>query len=284
MSITCRIVPFAALLVALLVWNHGTTPALRGDAAEIARIRHHLEGAETLLHGRDLSTLTVTQRAARSRRIAELRAYRERGAFPHNHRLPGRRTPVVVDEHGTRCAMAYLIEQSGQRELVARIAETRNLARIRDLADEPELIAWLDRNGVTLAEAARIQPEYGDVTFTPPGPRAPWAGPAAGAGLVVVGLGLNVSSGESQEERNLRGLVGVVSGAVGAGLGAPALSEGGGPGVLGALDITIGVISIGLGIRQLNTGGGIPRDAHGLAPTLWMDRDGTRRVAVMARF
>lgn len=56
--------------------------------------------------------------------------------------------------------MAYLIEQSGHGGLVARIATTHNTARIGDLKDDAELVAWLHRNGLTVAEAARIQPAY----------------------------------------------------------------------------------------------------------------------------
>src|SRR5919198_3666141 len=114
-----------------LLWGQG--PRLTGsqlreeNSSEIARVRHHLETAEALLLERDVSPLTPARRDARDRCIAELRAYRRRGAFPHNHRLRDRRTPVFVDEHGTRCAMAFLIEQSGDKALVSRIARTRNL-------------------------------------------------------------------------------------------------------------------------------------------------------------
>lgn len=56
--------------------------------------------------------------------------------------------------------MASLIERSGSPELVQRIATTRNLARVRELADEEALVAWLDTHGMTLDEAARVQPSY----------------------------------------------------------------------------------------------------------------------------
>ena len=39
-------------------------------------------------------------------------------------------------------------------------------ATVRELANESELIAWLDRSGLSVDEAARIQPSYdGDVIF-----------------------------------------------------------------------------------------------------------------------
>ncbi len=56
--------------------------------------------------------------------------------------------------------MAHLIEASGGGELVARVARERNGAFMGELAGDPELVGWLDRNGISLAEAAAIQPRY----------------------------------------------------------------------------------------------------------------------------
>jgi hypothetical protein len=50
--------------------------------------------------------------------------------------------------------MAYLIEEAGDTDFVVRVANTNNNATISDLKDDPELVAWLDRNGLTLDEAA----------------------------------------------------------------------------------------------------------------------------------
>lgn len=133
MSFKYRFCPLAIFSAAVLAWGYSPpagVPLPDGDASrEVARIRRHLVGAEMLIRSRDLSALTAAQRGARERRVAELRSYRQRGVFPHNHGLRDRRTPVFVDEHGTRCAMAYLIDQTGERALVSRIAKTRNLAR-----------------------------------------------------------------------------------------------------------------------------------------------------------
>jgi hypothetical protein len=43
---------------------------------------------------------------------------------------------------------------------VRRIAGERNHARVRELADEPRLAAWLRAAGISLKEAAAIQPSY----------------------------------------------------------------------------------------------------------------------------
>jgi hypothetical protein len=56
--------------------------------------------------------------------------------------------------------MAYLIERSGRRDLVHRIASTQNNAFIAELANDRELRGWLDSVGLSVTEAARIQPTY----------------------------------------------------------------------------------------------------------------------------
>jgi len=190
---------------------------------------------------------------------------------------------VFVDEHGTRCAMAYLIERSGEPTLVSRIARTRNLARIRDLAGDPELVAWLDRNGITIAEAARIQPAYdGEPPSGSDQGSSALAGGAIGAVVGLTGVALNLSLGQSQNSRNARGLTGVLFGLVGAGVGAAILASEEDPArVLGAFDVGLGVVSLGLGLRQLNAR---PAPALAAAPALWRDRSGATRAALVARF
>jgi hypothetical protein len=67
---------------------------------------------------------------------------------------------MFIDSCGTRCAVAHLMEISGQGELVRHIAKTDNVARVHQLARLPEVRAWLDASGLTLDEAARVQPAY----------------------------------------------------------------------------------------------------------------------------
>ena len=125
---------------------------------EVARIQRHLATAEAELRAAE-PDLTLGRHAARAVAIERLHRYRIAGVFPHNHHLDVR-APYFIDDHGTRCAMAHLIEEAGGAELVAAVHATRNNATVHELADEPALIAWLDRNGLTVAEAARIQPSY----------------------------------------------------------------------------------------------------------------------------
>ena len=44
--------------------------------------------------------------------------------------------------------MAHLLELGGEGALVERIARERNHARVRELVDEPRLLAWLEAAGL----------------------------------------------------------------------------------------------------------------------------------------
>lgn len=158
------LVSLRRMLLALAIALVASTSAAD---AEVERVRAHLVGAEALLDARDVSALSPAQRAARARARERLRAYREAGLFPHNHDFADRRVPYFIDAHGTRCAMAHLVESAGGGAYVEHVARTRNNATVHELADDPELLAWLEDNGLTLEEAARIQPTYGDTCSSP---------------------------------------------------------------------------------------------------------------------
>ncbi|MFZ6182126.1 hypothetical protein [Nannocystis pusilla] len=130
---------------------------------ERARLQAHFHEVLLELRGRDVTQLGAPQRAARERLIEELARYAREGRFPRNYvsRAP---LPIFIDPHGTRCAMARLIESTGHAALVARVATHRNFALIRELEGDAALRAWLDEFGLTAAEAGRIQPEYCFVT------------------------------------------------------------------------------------------------------------------------
>lgn len=136
-------------------------------SAEVRRLRAHFDSVDSELRARDISGLTSSQNAQRERLIAWLTEYRNAGVFPVNDRFPDRMVPFFRDSKGTLCAMAYLIDRSGRRDIVDRIAQTQNNALIPDLASDPQLAAWLERSGLTVGEAARIQPTYGGLTNDP---------------------------------------------------------------------------------------------------------------------
>ncbi|MEP6618241.1 MAG: hypothetical protein ABJE47_02955 [bacterium] len=131
------------------------------NAAEIARIRSHFDSVLTELAARDVAALTPAQRVRRGELVTTLTAYRARGVFPHNYDFPGQAMPYFVDRGtGTLCAVAHLLEHTGHRDIVDRVAAMNNNVWVPQLAGDAAFTAWLAENGITLAEAARIQVPY----------------------------------------------------------------------------------------------------------------------------
>lgn len=56
--------------------------------------------------------------------------------------------------------MGHLIDSVGGSAIVDFVAANHNLARVHDLAAVPAFMAWLAANGLTVDEAALIQPAY----------------------------------------------------------------------------------------------------------------------------
>jgi len=249
---------------------------------ETARIRTHLATVERKLQAKDVSSLSVAQRVARARNLDVLHEYWMRGIFPSNTDFPGERVPYFIDRYGTRCAMAYLIEQSGHGDLVARVAATHNNARVRELQDDPALVAWLDQNGMTLAEAARVQPSYGGCCFTSSESGASTGYKTTTAfsiGLNATALALNTASiGVS---RPLAGLLGILTGAVGIAVGEPNFDKDGQRHTFGLLNAGVGTASGLLGIYRLVK---VPRAQSNAYLAPWVDQRGTPGLSVHFSF
>jgi len=129
------------------------------ERSEAKRIWNHLWEAERAAR-RSATALDPLKRRVRGLLLDELARYRRAGRFPRNYEFRTHRVPYFVDPHGTRCAVAHLLDIGGKPALVEKIARTRNNARVHELADEPELVRFLAAAGLTLEEAARIQPGY----------------------------------------------------------------------------------------------------------------------------
>lgn len=126
---------------------------------EVARVSDHLLGAERFCRSHPSPDAPEATRLLRALLLDELAAYRADGRFPRHH-VPDAVTPVFVDANGTHCAVGHLLAVTGFSQLVARIASERNFARVHELTDEPGLVDWLAATGLSLDEAARIQPSY----------------------------------------------------------------------------------------------------------------------------
>lgn len=138
------------------VARFGRLPTARDG--EHLRMRVHLE------YVHDLLAAGAPTRPERARRRGELLGYLDdyiaKGITPVNSYVPWR-NPVFIDRDGNICAVGYLIERSAGRALAETIAATHRLDYLEDIAAAmPEVAAWVDDSGFTLAELASIQPGY----------------------------------------------------------------------------------------------------------------------------
>lgn len=138
-----------------------TTEQARGlpNDEERRRLQLHFVGAILQLGLAPTDLLSPAQREARVTMLAELIRYAARGVFPKNDEREIVR-PIFVDKVGTRCAVAHLLDASGEHALVESVQASDNYGYVPALARSPQLAAWLDRVGLSVSEAARIQPEY----------------------------------------------------------------------------------------------------------------------------
>jgi hypothetical protein len=152
--------PTLALIVPLALGTPTPSPT-DAERAEVARIQRHFDGALAMLDARDVSSLTADQRVRRATLTDVLRAYRDRGLFPRNYDFPGQAMPYFIDRRtGVLCAVAHLMESTGERALVDAVADADNNVWVPQLAGNAAFEAWLDENGLTIEEAARIQVPY----------------------------------------------------------------------------------------------------------------------------
>ena len=226
-------------------------PARDHHRLEVARLRAHFDSVDAELRLATTQQLTSAQRTSRAKLIGWLREYREAGSFPRNDRFPDRAMPFFRDSRGVLCAMAYLIDRSGRRDLVDRIAATRNYAFIPELAGDPDLRAWLDRAGLSAAEAARIQPTYGHPPGEPdePGISTSYAVTSilvAGGSLATVGVNALAPS-------RAAGWAGVLAGAASFIAGAAKLDEDGSTDDVAKVNAIAGVGAMTFGLYRLVT-------------------------------
>ena len=229
------------------------------EAQEADRLRLHFAEVEREMLSRDLSGLTAAQRAARAEQVRQLRRYAERGAFPRNTWHPGQRMPYFRDARGNLCAMAFLIAASGRGDLVDHIARTRNYAFIPDLVDVPGLAQWLEDHGLSVAEAAHVQPTYGGDPCcgaenpTVNAPSAGYLAATAGAStLSALSIAWNARSADRVAVQRWKGFFGAGVGGANLVLGLSKLGSDGWENQTAAIwNIAIGATAGFLGVRAL---------------------------------
>jgi antitoxin component YwqK of YwqJK toxin-antitoxin module len=143
------------------------TPELSTD---IELISYHFENVLPLLRSRPITHLSFEQQLNRAKNLQHLNDYRNREQYPKNlHHT--KRVPCFIDDEETACAVAYLMQTSGDSALATSIATSENFDYVKEI-ENPGLFAWQKQSGLTVEELALIQPTYG-----PP----PVPGPVCGA-------------------------------------------------------------------------------------------------------
>jgi hypothetical protein len=251
------LVASTATLLLSAAATHSTRPA---DAralhrrAEATRLRAHFDSVDRELRSRDVSHLNTAQRAMRGKLISWLRDYRNAGTFPENDRFADRAMPIFRDSLGTLCAMAYLVDRSGRGDIVDHIANTRNNAFIPELTDDRALVVWLDESGLTVSEAARIQPQYGP--FPPPAAEVDDRRVSPNYALLSMGLGgtsLGSLGFTLLSPSRASGSVGLVAGVASIVAGAAHLDESGGNKRVAVANTAIGSVAALAAVRALFT-------------------------------
>lgn len=253
-----RLIASAAVAATTVAVVSGFRPPTQrsADATEIRRIRIHFDSVLADLSARDVRGLTDSQLARRATAISTLRAYRDRGVFPHNYDFPGQAVPYFVDRKtGTLCAVAHLLASTGYRDIVDRVSRTDNNILVPQLAGDSAFSAWLTDNGLTLAEAAHIQVPYAqpmsqaevvrDIAFVA-------VSPFAFAGSAITSIA-NLT-GNSDGHRRWVNAVGIVSGVttilVGGRLALSNATDN--PAQLGGAIAAVGATSLALSVRGVH--------------------------------
>lgn len=122
---------------------------------------------EHWLRVNNTSNLNHEQRQNRLKALNLLNTYWKKETFPKNT-MHSCKTPQIMDQNGTLCAVAFIMHNSGHQNLVREVAQNSNFAYINDIPDTHPLIHSLKECGISKKEAARIQPSYGTCQFYTP--------------------------------------------------------------------------------------------------------------------
>lgn len=255
---------------------------------EVERIQRHFDGAIDQLTRRDVSSLTAQQRARRAALIDELARYRDRGAFPRNYDFPGEAVPYFVDRKtGVRCAVAHLLEFTGRADIVARVAATDNNVWVPELGEDAPFLGWLDEQGLTLAEAARIQVPYVEEPAPSLFMEAGLNRPTTQLLALGATVGTTLLGRLTPTDRNQRiiGVLGLTAGAVAvaASMGAAQAED---MGALAVSNLVAGSVGMYLGGRSLRRGVVLHRAARRtqVAPMLPLSSQSGAGLAVSIAF
>jgi hypothetical protein len=265
------VLPLLVLLLVLLGVATGVpwatahpAPPTTARGAEVARIRAHFDSVLVEFHAATPRTALAPEALARRTELAaRLRAYREAGDFPHNYDFPGRAVPYFVDRGtGAFCAVAHLLAATGRRDIVDRVARSDNNVWVADLAGDTAFTSWLSANGITLAEAARIQVPYiieeprtpAQQSRTEARNRAFMVAAPTAFGAAAIASAWN-ALGNADGHRRAGSVIGIASGLATVAGGAMVAGSPGAQRGIGALGLLVGGTSVALGVRTMRRHG-----------------------------
>lgn len=255
------VVALLSIVVASASLPHSPDSPIASDRArmaEIQRIRAHFDSVLSELPSHGLSAFSPAREARRAAVFATLRAYSDAGNFPHNYDFADQPTPYFVDRKtGVLCAVAFLLESTGRRDIVDRVAAANNNIFVAELAGDAGLATWLDENGLTLGEAARIQVPY----FGDPMPDIivePRAGNTVAYSIAsAIAIGGSVAAslwtmrGNSDGHRRLSNIAGFVASASSVGLGVAAAGDRTAPRAIAPLSLLAGSVGAYVATRGM---------------------------------
>ena len=138
-----------------------TTP--RSIETALARLEKADDHSWSKAERSDWREKLMAMRYVQLRRLA---AYRDRGLFPLNEGQSIQPVPIFVDDHDTACAVGQLMRWSGKGDSVSSINQANNFVYAPDVSGGP-INEWILGSGLTIEEAALIQPAYGLVLVRP---------------------------------------------------------------------------------------------------------------------
>ncbi len=281
------------------------SPNRSQNLAKSAPVRAHFDSVLIELQSTDSAGMRGDRRARRTALIGALRGYNERGAFPNNYDFPDEPTPYFVDRvTGVRCAVAHLLESTGLHDMVQRVAAANNNVRVADLAGDTAFVAWVEEQGITLAEAARIQPSYNG-SRNSDGVSPIVIGAAIGGSVLMIGTSVGTSvwnaSGNADGHSRAGNVIGVASSALTTLVGASIAGsrEDNGSRNAGIVTAAAGGVGIVLGVRGITRRSrtmSARRDAErsasvnrepvqaSLMPLIGVGRNATTGVSMQIRF
>jgi len=126
-------------------------------AQSIAAKQQRLLTVVAELRARDVRDWPAERLAARTRSLDLLERYARRAEFTFHRELWPRESPLFIDEAGTRCALASVLDGVGKQEVVLNLAASCNDAYLNEIDDDAAIARVVEELGLTLDEAAYIQ-------------------------------------------------------------------------------------------------------------------------------